>query len=104
SLMLALLFRLSVLPSSTLFRSPGETGLRVDREHDAGGTEIRAEHRLHADRERDPVLIDAVVLAIGDGAIRVERGTAAPPGVEQRDRKSTRLNSSHVKTPYAAFC
>src|SRR5690606_9312743 len=33
-------------------------------------------------------------------------GTAAPPGGPERplDRKSTRLNSSHVKISYAVFC
>src|SRR5436309_4854966 len=27
-----------------------------------------------------------------------------PPGSNQKDRKSTRLNSSHVKISYAVFC
>src|SRR5690349_23147621 len=32
-------------------------------------------------------------------------GQAAPPSPEQRrDRKSTRLNSSHVEISYAVFC
>src|SRR5690349_22513227 len=29
---------------------------------------------------------------------------AAPPGRRQSDRKSTRLNSSHVEISYAVFC
>src|SRR5690606_41972831 len=29
---------------------------------------------------------------------------AFPADIEQRDRKSTRLNSSHVKISYAVFC
>src|SRR5690606_39724272 len=32
-------------------------------------------------------------------ALRLE-----PVAAEQKDRKSTRLNSSHVKTSYAVFC
>src|SRR5207249_9689664 len=32
------------------------------------------------------------------------RGTACPPGRGSRDRKSTRLNSSHVSISYAVFC
>src|SRR5690349_23806395 len=28
----------------------------------------------------------------------------SPRGLEQRDRKSTRLNSSHVEISYAVFC
>src|SRR5690606_41809371 len=49
---------------------------------------------------------DAGVLALRTGAAgqrsrgrRVVRG-----GAEHRDRKSTRLNSSHVKISYAVFC
>src|SRR5690606_41045228 len=38
------------------------------------------------------------------GRPRPRRG-APPPGARQRgDRKSTRLNSSHVKISYAVFC
>src|SRR5690606_41622568 len=33
-----------------------------------------------------------------------ERGTRARPFRPTRDRKSTRLNSSHVKISYAVFC
>src|SRR5690606_41670250 len=32
------------------------------------------------------------------------RRRAAAPDVRSRDRKSTRLNSSHVKISYAVFC
>src|SRR5690606_31737867 len=37
---------------------------------------------------------------------RVPRAGTPPPAVEwlDRDRKSTRLNSSHVKSSYAVFC
>src|SRR5690606_42036791 len=41
------------------------------------------------------------------GRVRSSSRTAprAPPGPETpRDRKSTRLNSSHVKNSYAVFC
>src|SRR6266511_338172 len=31
-------------------------------------------------------------------------GGEARPGIEPEDRKSTRLNSSHVKSSYAVFC
>src|SRR5690606_41197569 len=42
-------------------------------------------------------------------AVRLELGWQAPPGPEAagwrwEDRKSTRLNSSHVKSSYAVFC
>src|SRR5690606_39752505 len=46
------------------------------------------------------------------GLVGGHRGAAAPPGLRapsaqgsrRRDRKSTRLNSSHVKISYAVFC
>src|SRR5436305_8779629 len=33
-----------------------------------------------------------------------ERLARTPPGYTYSDRKSTRLNSSHVRTSYAVFC
>src|SRR6266700_7143026 len=38
------------------------------------------------------------------GARRARPGTAAVLHRRRGDRKSTRLNSSHVKTSYAVFC
>src|SRR5262245_63105356 len=52
-------------------------------------------------RYRQPVLADPV----GDAALRLAR--APPPGAAlrgSRDRKSTRLNSSHLGISYAVFC
>src|SRR3712207_8911330 len=49
----------------------------------------------------------------GSRAARVPESTALapvattvafPPGVHSRDRKSTRLNSSHANISYAVFC
>src|SRR5438874_9040697 len=69
--------RSTLFPYTTLFRSQGraaDLGARVSAA--AGGAEtVRVE----------------------------ERQMAARPGV-QRDRKSTRLNSSHVEISYAVFC
>src|SRR5690606_41829081 len=78
-------------PYPTLFRSPHR------REHlgreDAGGL---ARGRQHGDDE----------VAFGD-----EVAQLLGPGIDaldafrrHRDRKSTRLNSSHVKISYAVFC
>src|SRR5207302_5309444 len=38
------------------------------------------------------------------GGVRPRRATAGDVGRGGRDRKSTRLNSSHVKISYAVFC
>ncbi len=63
-----------------------EARLGVDREHDAGAGEIRAHHVLDADRQRDFLVIEALGLPIGDGAVGEQRSVAALAGVEQRGR------------------
>src|SRR3712207_8697613 len=61
-------------------------------------------------RQRQPDVVPGDVVP-GLGADRVDAGLAAHPAgarrVEvpvQRDRKSTRLNSSHANISYAVFC
>src|SRR5690606_39681226 len=91
-----------ILSYTTLFRSPavrhevpavrrGQDAVRLDVEA------VRAERRL----------------GVGVEGIRIEdvpaRGVqpiqvVAPFVCRGRDRKSTRLNSSHVKISYAVFC
>src|SRR5436309_6321755 len=79
--------RSTLFPYTTLFRSqPRREGVARAR---TGGTAQRA-HRLRVRRGRDqPHGQHAAVQA------RVRT---------HRDRKSTRLNSSHVKISYAVFC
>src|SRR5207249_11720851 len=48
-------------------------------------------------------LWDVVVIALSAGGI-VSTVTAAAPALTVEDRKSTRLNSSHVSISYAVFC
>src|SRR5690606_42165655 len=73
-----------LFPSPTLFRSLGG---RTDAH--AGGSAL-----------------DRSCPLLGDNAIRDAGGVRpSPPGCAgQLDRKSTRLNSSHVKISYAVFC
>src|SRR5690606_41612263 len=40
----------------------------------------------------------------GVGRLQPHVGAPGPAGMMRRDRKSTRLNSSHVKISYAVFC
>src|SRR5690606_40994266 len=40
----------------------------------------------------------------GNGGASGHEGAAKPAAPHRRDRKSTRLNSSHVKISYAVFC
>src|SRR5690349_23031297 len=70
-------------PRSTLF--PYTTSSDLRRGSDAGGDEV-TEQPPAAERPR-PVQLRVVVDAGGD-----------------LDRKSTRLNSSHVEISYAVFC
>src|SRR5690349_23679316 len=42
--------------------------------------------------------------ARGQGDVRISRERAGHAPVLARDRKSTRLNSSHVEISYAVFC
>src|SRR5690606_42079224 len=82
------------LPISTLF--PYTTLFRSDPEELA-----------------DPVPVARRTRRFGDGADREQPGQKSVPGRGPRDRrrprrirdrKSTRLNSSHVKISYAVFC
>src|SRR5690606_42054088 len=72
--------RSTLFPYTTLFRSQRDV-LRL-------GADLVLELRAQADR-----------LAATDRVARPR-----PRAVEQGDRKSTRLNSSHVKISYAVFC
>src|SRR5690348_17735896 len=79
--------RSPLFPYTTLFRSLAR--------HDLGGGEI---HRV------EPGGAEAVDLHPGDAVavVGADRGDARD--VAARDRKSTRLNSSHPSISYAVFC
>src|SRR3712207_7650272 len=84
--------RSTLFPYTTLFRSVDQLGgvlLQVDamQPHVAEAA---------AGAQRDVVLGDLVALG--------EVGIEVVLAVEDRDRKSTRLNSSHANISYAVFC
>src|SRR5690606_41026919 len=66
-------------------RGPGET---------AGGPPRAAGH-AHSSVRRRPCL---------ENSISIQGRRRSPFPSSRRDRKSTRLNSSHVKISYAVFC
>src|SRR5688572_32434414 len=81
--------RSTLFPYTTLFRSAGLRGAGgrdlmggVGRAHRAGRGDLGAGARV-------------AVVAVVEGRA---------PGREVRDRKSTRLNSSHSQISYAVFC
>src|SRR5256885_10089122 len=88
--------RSTLFPYTTLFRS-----VQIGREF----ADV-AQHIVHAPRIR-LLLPDRVRLAAGVGPeprdlVQIRRRRAVV--VRRRDRKSTRLNSSHLVISYAVFC
>src|SRR3712207_7895568 len=81
--------RSPLFPSTTLFRSLHQGGPRrpVPDHPDAGGRERARPAGAERGGQRDPRL------AVGRPTPRLGR-----------DRKSTRLNSSHANISYAVFC
>src|SRR3712207_7454777 len=78
--------RSTLFPYTTLFRSePAAGGPGLGRD--------RRPLRGHPGR--------AALLALGAAALSAHRD---PGGLVERDRKSTRLNSSHANISYAVFC
>src|SRR2546426_4790062 len=94
--------RSTLFPYTTLFRSlPTTNGAARPR---AGGQEQR--------KTKNPSVMEGHGLArLGRGLLvggKVERAGAQPransPRPSRADRKSTRLNSSHLVISYAVFC
>src|SRR5437773_4711069 len=82
--------RSTLFPYTTLFRSPGGAGHRHARE--GGGRPLRlASLRGEDFMERRRFLVKT-------------GGVLAAAGAAAADRKSTRLNSSHITISYAVFC
>src|SRR2546426_1203876 len=77
--------RSTLFPYTTLFRS-----LR----RPCGGLSVESERRREI-----PLSVD-LRLQIGDPLLRGGNGI----GASDKDRKSTRLNSSHLVISYAVFC
>src|SRR5690349_22074965 len=81
----------TLFPYTTLFRSEARRGVA---EHVAGGlVEGGAEAEEHG--------------GLGgrrQGPVGRQLGSAGEPEDATQDRKSTRLNSSHVEISYAVFC
>src|SRR3712207_8212442 len=80
--------RSTLFPYTTLFRSADEAGDAGTRDLDAGGL---------PDVVLEPLDRDEVTIGEDDEVALVGRG-------DGRDRKSTRLNSSHANISYAVFC
>src|SRR5207302_8887776 len=94
--------RPTLFPYTTLFRS----SIGVDRTGGANNGRVYVSFVDQADADGDNDRgnkvdhdnTDVYVISSSDG------GTTWGPRVRVKDRKSTRLNSSHVKNSYAVFC
>src|SRR5207249_10803812 len=92
----------ALLPYTTLFGSHG----RVDE----GGFGMRVTRRVAARAVFDEHALDALagnvrqLVLVDDGHFGVLLLRRIREDAAERDRKSTRLNSSHVSISYAVFC
>src|SRR5699024_12878948 len=80
-----------LLPGDQIARVEGRGGLA------GGGDLLRRHHRVARVGRGDERQLHH---AVGDGAAMA----GAAPAFAEGDRKSTRLNSSHVSISYAVFC
>src|SRR3712207_8030525 len=78
--------RSTLFPYTTLFRSEGLVKGIGDRIEQETGRKVDLSSRV------DPEVIGGLVLRVGNMVM------------DARDRKSTRLNSSHANISYAVFC
>src|SRR5690349_23632846 len=85
----------TLFPYTTLFRSGGGREGRARLHHRRRAAPHQRPGRLRDRRRRRPA--DA-------GPQGVARGGGGRRGDRRADRKSTRLNSSHVEISYAVFC
>ena len=73
-----------------------KSGFGIEREDDAAGADIRANHFHHGDGESDLEVIEAVVDAVGDRAIGENGGKAASAGFKQILRAAHNEESFHA--------
>src|SRR3989442_11109941 len=93
--------RSTLFPYTTLFRSLLKA---VD---EAGGDADVAEIGRSVEMDLDalgPIVNAAEFLGLARGIRRRSRWARGHRGPSRRDRKSTRLNSSHVRISYGVFC
>src|SRR3712207_8658666 len=90
--------RSTLFPYTTLFRSRAHGGREEERAPVARAQGAHGTHgRLRPESRFDPAPAGWVAREDRDVVVAVE-----PRG--RRDRKSTRLNSSHANIPHAVFC
>src|SRR3712207_7174600 len=91
--------RSTLFPYTTLFRS----GQLIGGRHFAGRL-ARLKHSEGAGESCLISLIDKTAQVETEKNLRAEMLRDSLTGLPNRDRKSTRLNSSHANISYAVFC
>src|SRR5436309_9781109 len=89
--------RSTLFPYTTLFRSHG-----IDKFLNNGFTRAVLNELRKPPASNKLTDFTTLILAIGVFLLSASSAFATTKGL--RDRKSTRLNSSHVKISYAVFC
>src|SRR5207302_8148193 len=93
----------TLFPYTTLFRSVAEEALHVG----IGARRVVGTLVVQLTLEDELYGLGVEWRAVVERHVRAELervGEAVPRDVPRLDRKSTRLNSSHVKISYAVFC
>src|SRR5207253_7762699 len=91
--------RSTLFPYTTLFRSPTQDQRKSAALSDVGHALPQLDTRVLDQRiEFRPRITSVAALWSGDGDVVIVADLQA------QDRKSTRLNSSHVAISYAVFC
>src|SRR5690606_41131289 len=91
-----------LFPYTTLFRS-----LALARRTIAVAVQVHPDLVRPAERQEDEFVAGVFGHAFRDGVLRRQissRPRMVRSASKRSDRKSTRLNSSHVKISYAVFC
>src|SRR5207302_11193726 len=92
-----------LFPSTTLFRSL-RSRQQIPQLAERVSLDSRDVHLREADFVGHLLLAAALVKAAAENEPLARGLQPAGGGRRNRDRKSTRLNSSHVKSSYAVFC
>src|SRR5207249_11234822 len=94
----------TTFPYTTLFRSSTQQQQNADRgtpdSHLFRGCKVNSERPALNSSRRSP----REVVGSGGRELRVGSGELLMSYCARKDRKSTRLNSSHVSISYAVFC
>src|SRR5256885_11206599 len=93
--------RSTLFPYTTLFRSPAGTGMEYYRNVDVDRDETIGEAEREAMDEFPEILGGAEIPQPVQHTVMAAVGDV---DAEEEDRKSTRLNSSHLVISYAVFC